>query len=298
MPNSLAHLGAQGPPLRAVFPRADVRWILLAYLIPDLPWILQRVLGSLPWQPWDPYALRLYAMVQASLLFCVLAAVGLSVFARRPYQALPILLAGVVLHLLLDAAQTKWANGVHLAAPFSWEITNFGWFWPEHPATVVLSLLGLGYLAWEASRETRPERLWSRDGTRRQIGAVLCGLYLLAPIAFHGPALESDSHSLRTLQETDRREGREVALDRATYRPGPDGGTVVTFAGETLSVRGELPDRSSVVSLKGRFVDQRRIEVDSSHVHRGGLRDAASVAGLALLAALWLREERRAHGRE
>ena len=73
MPNTLAHLGIQGVATRAFIRTADVKWIFLGAVIPDIPWILQRLVrGTLPGV--DLYELRLYATVQASLAVCLLAA--------------------------------------------------------------------------------------------------------------------------------------------------------------------------------------------------------------------------------
>lgn len=296
MPNTLAHLGSQAPALRAVLPHADVRWILLSYLIPDVPWIVQRALGMVPWVAQDPYALRLYVMMQASLFLCLLLAGALAAVSRRPREVFVILAAGIVLHLLLDAAETKWGNGVHLWAPFSWELSNFGWFWPESSITLVLSLGGLVYLGWEAARRlpARPQPALRLKPWWRPILALgLFVAYLSAPLAFREAALASDSHSIRTLREVDRREGRRVAFDQVEYRPRPGGGVVTSFAGETLRVRGNVPASPSLISLRGRFVDEETVRARRVFVHRRGFRDAASVLGLVLLALVWLRGRRR-----
>ena len=77
MPNTLAHVGAQGMATHEVLRDADPRWMYLGCVIPDLPWILQRILFvAVPGI--DPYALWAYLVVQASLfgglLVCTAAA--------------------------------------------------------------------------------------------------------------------------------------------------------------------------------------------------------------------------------
>ena len=47
MPNTLAHLGVQALVTRTLLPRAELRWIALGCVIPDLPWIAQRALRTL-----------------------------------------------------------------------------------------------------------------------------------------------------------------------------------------------------------------------------------------------------------
>ena len=141
MPNTLAHLGLQtlvaAPALRA----GEVRWLFLGCVIPDLPWILQRALRGLAVV--DLYERRLYAIAQASLAVSLFLCAALAALAARPRRVFVILAASAALHLLLDALQTKWANGVHLAAPFSWQLWNAGLFWPESPISLGLSALGL-----------------------------------------------------------------------------------------------------------------------------------------------------------
>ena len=72
MPNTLAHVGAQGMATHEVPRDADHRWMYLGCVIPDLPWILQRILlVAVPGI--DPYALRAYLVVQASFFGYLLA---------------------------------------------------------------------------------------------------------------------------------------------------------------------------------------------------------------------------------
>ncbi|MEL6265162.1 MAG: hypothetical protein AAFR52_05860, partial [Pseudomonadota bacterium] len=73
MPNTIAHLGVNLLATRAALPAAGTKWILAGALLPDLPWILQRLLrAGLPEIP--AIDLRLYVAAQASLLGCLLLA--------------------------------------------------------------------------------------------------------------------------------------------------------------------------------------------------------------------------------
>src|SRR5688500_1748825 len=51
-----------------------------------------------------------------------------------------ILVLNVVVHLLLDASQTKWASGVLFFVPLTWTLHNWGWFWPESLITVLCTV--------------------------------------------------------------------------------------------------------------------------------------------------------------
>ena len=46
MPNTLAHLCVQGIATRSLIKDADLKWIYTGCVIPDVPWILQRVIRS------------------------------------------------------------------------------------------------------------------------------------------------------------------------------------------------------------------------------------------------------------
>ena len=127
MPNTLAHIGIQTVLQRSVAPRVQLRWVVVAAAIPDIPWILQRAAATiLP--SVDIVDLRSYAIIQSSLFFCIILSIALGAFAERFTQTSAILVSGSFLHLILDAMQTKWANGAQFFAPFDWDVVNWGVF--------------------------------------------------------------------------------------------------------------------------------------------------------------------------
>ncbi len=136
MPNTLAHLGIQTFCSKAIIPKADFKWIALGCIVPDLPWIVQRIIRFAGLGV-DLYDLRLYCIVQASLAFCLLVAAAVSLQVRDSGKIFLLLLLNCIFHLFLDASQLKWANGIHLFAPFSWDIINFGLYWPESIFTYI-----------------------------------------------------------------------------------------------------------------------------------------------------------------
>lgn len=299
MPNTLAHFGAQAPLARLTGVRVDAKWVLAGCVLPDVPWIARRAVAALAGGAVDPISLRLYAIVQASLVFSVVLAGALALLSARPRPVFAVLASGAVLHLLLDAAQTKWGNGVHLFAPASWQTTNFGWFWPESGVTAVLVLAGAAYLGWEwrwgpRGPDTRVPVVLHR--TRAAAATLLAVAYLAAPPAFFGDVLASGSHSLDVLVDDDRA-GREVELDRVGFRPGDgdDGPTgTLRVTGGTLAATGRLPADAATVSVRGVLVDARTVRVMEHHVHRSTERDLASVLGLGLVAVVWVRDLARA----
>ena len=291
MPNTLAHLGAQGLVTRALIGQADLRWIALGAVVPDVPWILQRVVRTvIPGV--DPYELRVYAIAQASLLVSLMLCGALALLAVAPRRAFAVLSLNAMLHLLLDAAQTKWANGVHLLAPLHWEPWNLGWFWPESLPTYALTLAGPVVVAWGWWRG------WSRGPaitfTVRRAGAagLLLTSYLLVPVAMREGVARADNHYVSTLRAQDRT-GRDLELDRNRHKPGTTIDSVITLAGERLLVREGVLERDAIVSVRATFVDHETLRIRELHDHTGWPRDALSYAGLLVVVLLWLRPRAR-----
>jgi hypothetical protein len=297
MPNLLAHIGAQGILTRGILKRADAKWVLLGCLIPDLPWILQRIVRGIGLDA-DLYDLRLYAITQASFAGCLILCGALAALAAAPGRVFLILALNSFLHLLLDAMQTKWANGVHFVAPLSWRLVNFELFWPESLPSVLLTVLGLFTVVW--LWRTRPEGAAARSSRGRRRLLIPASLFLAyggLPLLFlHGPET-ADNHFVRTLREVERRPGREVEFDRNRCLVQGEDTVLQTFAGEQLLVAGNQTPAPGTVSLRARFRDRHTIEVLELHAHAALLRDAASVAGLAVVFAFWARAGwvRRSH---
>jgi len=237
----------------------------------------------------DPIDLRLYAMVQASLAFSLVLAAALALLGRMPRLVFGILGTGALLHLLLDACEEKWGNGVHLLAPFDWSLTRFDLVANDGGLNLALTTAGALLVAIELRRDptgpagTPPPRPW-----RRRIAALLGLGYLVGPLLFMPAVLESDSYSVRTLRERDHRAGRPVGLDRVRLLVGDEGPRVALWNGERVRATGELPEGEALISLEGRFLAPDLLRVDRYAVQRFD-RDWPSYAGLLLLALLWLR---------
>ena len=284
MPNTLAHLGLQGFASR-VAKAIDPKWVALGCLIPDLPWILQRLLAA--GAPGiDRLDLRLYVVVQATLFFSLLLSAALASLAKNFLKTFAILGTNAFAHLLLDATQTKWANGVHLLAPFSWKLSNWGWYWPEHVLTYLMTASGIVYLlvSWRPARAL-PLR---RAGRSRWLsGAMLLLIYLALPIAFMPAAEASNSHFVKTLRDADHRVGEMIEFDRAEYRASENGGLLLPFTGEKFYARGIDGIAHAALSIKGRFFARDSIQVEAYHIHNTFIRDLASYVALIYIATIW-----------
>lgn len=289
MPNLLAHYGAQGPISRAALPGSDLKWILTGVLLPDLPWIPLRAAGTLFPGVVDPYGLRLYLTVQASLLFCLLLALALALLTPRPRRVFGLLALNSFLALLLDAMQTKWAAGVHLLAPFSWKPWSVGLFWPESAATVALTVAGIGFVTWAILRDPPGAGVPLRvpSGLRAAAAGAACVAYLGLPFVFLGNDELARTHYVDVLRHREERPGRYVEFDRVRYVDSSRGDRIRTYAGEEFHVQGADLESSGTVSVQGRFVTADTVRVLSLHRHPSGLRDLASYAGLAVLVLVW-----------
>ena len=294
MPNSLAHAGAQGLATRTALPDVDLKWVYLGCVIPDVPWILQRA-ARVVTPGIDPFALRSYVIIQASLLGCLVMSAAVALLARNGWSMFAVLGGNAVLHLALDAMQTKWGNGVHFFVPFSWEITNWGLFWPESIPTYVLTGFGLLYIGWHWHDSTDEPPGLTRPSIPRLLGiVVLLGGYFLGPLLVLQQPIEADAHSLNTLSETHGRTGRPVEMDRAKYVQERNGYVLEHFGGrvqvEKLGVQAP-----ATVSIQGVFTTKNKVRVTSLRVHTSGLRDYPSYLGLALIAAVWGQAALRRH---
>jgi hypothetical protein len=292
MPNTLMHLGAQGLVSKAVFRDADVKWIYLGAVIPDIPWIFSRAFQPLMSGP-AVYDLILYAAIQSSLIFCLVLSAALSSLSSRPWRVLTILAFGSLLHLLLDACQTKWGNGVILLAPFSWDLLNFGLFWPESAITMVATGSGAVFFIYAWFRfPVTVSSLAVPSGRAALVFAGAILVFFLLPLVFMPTVKETGIRSVSTLQTPSQRAGKSVMFDRVPNirRAGQD--YIRTASGEELRVVGVGHVGDGHVSIKGYFVDQKSVVVEALHISSAAVRDYASYLGLVLVVFAWGRSIR------
>lgn len=287
MPNMLAHVGAQGILTRAILPQADLKIILLGCLLPDVPWIMARAIRMLPLNI-DPYTLQLYAIAQASLFVTLIICGALAVISNHPPRVFAILGFNVILHLFLDMLQTKWANGVHFFAPFSWKILNLELFWPESLLTYFLTLLGVIYVVWMWKPAIEEPPAFSHLSSYSII--LFLGLFImywvLPGILLDGP-LRENNHYVKTLLAKHERVGQIVEIDRALYKKGEKGDTLETFGDEEIRILNSQRVSSSQVSVRGRFVDPQTLKVLEIHEHVRWFRDGSSYIGILWLILMW-----------
>ena len=289
MPNTLVHLGIQGLGSRLAARHIDIKWVFLGCIIPDLPWIFRRAVIGFGLDV-DLYDLRLYTVVQASLLFCLILSSAIALVSEKPRSVFVILAANCFIHLLLDTVEIKWGNGVHLLAPLTWHYLSFDLIWPDSALIAVLSLIGLAAAVWFVAKPTPdPIRLRFRLDNRWIAAVFLVSIYVFAPLALLDGPYSSNISSIATLREEETRPGKAVSMDRENYQQRSEGDTVTTFTGERLRVTGDLrAGNSTEVSLLGEFVDSGTIRIHRLYEYRSPWRDLASYVGLGIFALCWL----------
>ena len=284
MPNTLAHIGVNGFLTRSVLKKSDLFWIYFGTIIPDIPWILQRALGTF-FPSINGFDLRLYVIVQASLFFSLILSVALSLLTTNTKKTFLILAIGSLLHLLLDLLQIKWANGVHLFAPFSWKLLNFGLFWPESLPTYILTLGGIIFFIFNWRILTKQNFNLSVKFPKFLYSLVFFTLYFLLPFYFMPQVENANNHFIKTLRNVDERQGKYVEFDRKKIRFNKYTShyEIQTFDKSYISLVGLKKTNANKISIRGIFIDNKTIKVKEYHENIVWFRDGASYVGISLI---------------
>lgn len=287
MPNTIAHFAINGLFTRTVISHADFKWIYLGCVIPDLPWILQRIINSLPVSI-DLYDLRAYCVAQSSLLICIFLCMALALLAKQRSKVFIILIVGSLLHLLLDAMQIKWANGVQLFAPFNWGLFRFDFFWPESLGTYLLTGAGLVYLVFNFRKSIQPICDEFKFSVKNlSLSGVLFLAWLILPLAYMSSVYTADNHFISTLKDVQHRAGKKIEIDRNNYFQIDGLAKLRTSYGEVISLENIQVKNDALISLQGIFIDNHSIHVANYHIH-SRFRNYASMFGLACVLLIWL----------
>lgn len=285
MPNTLCHFAIQGPTNRLISKQSALPWILTGCILPDIPWIIQRLL--LPLHIFNPYDVRLYVTVQASLFFCLLLALALALLTEKTPQIFALLGGNCLFHLLLDTIEIKWGNGVHLFAPITWRMIQFNILWSENPLFTIGSVAGILYIVFSWKKAVAENTFLHRPSWIRTTGILVCLLiYLLAPFHFMQDLEKANNRYIHTLRDTRSRAGKFIEFDRVHYSE--DSHSITTFAGEKIALQGHVPKATGLISLQGTFLSKNVIAVVSFHIDTV-FRALASYIGLFLFLLLWWR---------
>lgn len=284
MPNTLVHIVVNGFLTRNLLGRANLLFIYIGATLPDIPWILQRII-SFVLPEINAYDLRLYSIVTSSLAFSLVLALSISFLTSTPKRTFFILMLGAVLHLLLDALETKWGNGVIFFAPVTWKSINFGLFWPEN--WMIYSLTGAGFiylvLNWNESITNR-QIYFSRNRKLISLSLILIAAYFVLPLTLMENAETANNHYIKTLRETDGRTGNYFEVDRGNLIDQDSNDYFITNFDEELKVSNLNLHSVEKMSIKAKFLSNSEIEIIEYHIHDN--RDIYSYLGLSLLTIL------------
>lgn len=292
MPNTLGHLSVQTLLTRSAFKKSDLIWIYIGLLIPDFPWILQRIIKAvLPGA--DLYDVRLYCVIQASLFFSLVLAAALALISTDFKKVFTLLSLNVLLHLILDSFETKWGNGIQLFIPFNWSIINFGLFWPESIPIYLITAIGLVYILMKWKDALEPSVLFRFNKNRIIFSSIILILYLIIPLFLMGEAEAANNHYIETLRNADQHAGKYFEVDRGTYENSDAGGKFITPFNKEYKVLGRELDENGTLSIKAKFLSEDEIEIIDYHFHSAPLRNIPSYIGLLLIFIITFKVSRR-----
>jgi len=290
MPNTLVHIGVQGTAFGSLLFRAtDLRWVLLGCILPDIPWILKRILLVLLPQG-DYPVLNSYILLLASLSACLLLALAFALLSGQTTRIFLVLALGALTHLLLDACQDKWGNGVLLLAPFDWRLIHFDLFSVASSTTLLLTIWGGGYaiiVCKKAFSTISP--LNKVSSCRWRSSLAFLALYLWLPAFFISDPWDADTGYCRTLYLKGDRPGRFIEFDRVPFVASPDGGYLdIPLSGEKVFLDGVPLKEDGSLSVKGTFLAPDKVAVTTYRVEPKTFRDSATYAGLLYVGLAWL----------
>ena len=281
MPNTLAHLGINGLATKTLMRKADLLVIYVGSVIPDFPWILQRLVSTLQLSI-NNYDLRLYSIALSSLFFSLILSFALANLFKNVTRTFIIFSFGSLVHLLLDSFETKWGNGVHFFAPFSWELFNLELFWPEDILIYILTAFGFIYilLNWRDTIAFLPA-LAKIDIKKMLLLLISLLAYLLLPFLFVKNVESADNHFIKTLRNSDYRLGKYFETDRGFYVDSPNQDKYITPFKEDLKISNLDLNSSEMMSVRAKFISKDEIKIIEYHIHHN--RDIFSYVGLIFL---------------
>lgn len=284
MPNTLAHLGINALVTRSFIKKADFTLIYIGSVIPDFPWIIQRLVSAIK-PSINHYDLRLYSVVLASLFLSLILSFALANLFKDTKRAFIIFSSGSLIHLLLDSIETKWGNGVHFLAPFNWEISNFGFFWPEEIIIYCVTGFGLMYLIFNWRDTISTVSVISIKGQKNFAMFVICFIvYFSLPLLFISSAESANNHFVQTLRNEAHRAGKYFEIDRGYYVDSLTHDKFITPFNEDLKVINLNLNSSESMSVRAKFISNYEIQIIEYHIHHN--RDLFSYFGLFILLIL------------
>lgn len=284
MPNTLVHIGINGILSKKIINKSHLFWIYVGTVIPDFPWILRKIITYV-FPNVDGFDLQTYVIIQASFFFCLIFSFALSLWDTNFLRTFSTLSLGSFLHLLTDPFQIKWANGVHFFAPFNWDLINFGFFWPESWFNYLLTLLGFIYFFINRENYSNIIFSFTRNKINMFISIFPLIIYLFLPFFFTNDVIQADNHFINTIKNINERSGKYVEMDRRKLIFDEDKNSffIETFDKSLIKISGEDLPKVNRISIRGKFINNKEIEVLEYHINNELFRDGASYLGIFLI---------------
>ncbi len=293
MPNTLAHIGAQLPATQWIFRKADPRWAALGLLIPDLPWIFQRIIHIVA-QDAPVIDVRAYVVVMSTPIFCLILSGAIALLFKGSRWVFFFLSINCIAHELLDAIQEKGGVGVPFFGPVHWQ----SYSWPVFPMdgwiSTLLTVLGAITLIWVIVGKLKfPGIAFQENLTKARlwISTVLLMVYTIGPWFFMQAAIDGNVHDLKVWSGTIPRTGMQIHFDRANFHPGKEGlagGITDNFNSEPIRIEGIESDVPVLISTIATFKNETTLVAGDYVVHPKGKRFWYTIAGLIGVGTLWI----------
>ena len=284
MPNTLVHMGLNGLLTRSITNKTDLLLIYIGSIIPDLPWIFQRLIPELL-PNINRYDLRIYCVVLASFFFSIILSMAIAYMLKERKLVFALFSVGSFLHLITDSLETKWGNGVHLFAPIDWKLLNLGLLWPESFMIYFFTGFGLLFVIYYWNR-TISSKIFTqfRDIKNLPTALIIFFIYLFLPFLFLNSAESADNHFVKTLREEKSRAGKYFEIDRGYLIDSKDQDILRTPFDEELKITNLNLPVSCSISVCGIFINKKEIRIVEYHIHSN--RDFFTYIGLVLLLIL------------
>lgn len=274
-------MGINAAATRAIIKSSDILLIYFGAVIPDFPWILQRVMQVII-PNFDRYDLRIYCIALSSLFFSFILCLSIAVIFKERKKVIFILLLGSFFHLLADSIETKWGNGVHLFAPFDWKLLNFRIFWPESFVIYAFTAASLIAVIYYWRKALHSSILFDLSFQKNIFLSLIIALsYFTLPLAFMNQIELSDNHFVKTLRNYDNRTGKYFEADRGYFINSDNQDIFRTPFNEELKVTNLDLDFSNSMSICAEFISPNEIRIIEYHLHSN--RDIFTYVGLVLI---------------
>jgi hypothetical protein len=284
LPSLMVHYGTTllaGWPVRH---QSVTTALLLGATWPDVPWMALRVLDL--WSPDElRIPLRLYAQAFHTPLMCLWGGLIFACFMQRPRPQALAFIGAAWFHLVLDAFQTRYGNGVALLYPFSWRVYDFELFWPDGTIGLILLAMSTAVVLHAFWKGLEPLHL--RRPSWLRVTALTLG-YLLMPLATWHAAFDANVFNALFIYFPSALEGKEVGFERnALVSSKPP--RLRTWYDHHLALD-QVPDEArpgDVVSLRGTY-GEGQLKVRQFHIHSLDLHSTPSIVAFVMLVlAFW-----------